>query len=59
MSRTHAVNWKTVTSVNIITKGEENGYYVSGNQQMAEDFVRGCTFMGTGGGGLPANGLQS
>ena len=29
------------------------------NQQMAEDFVRGCTFMGTGGGGLPANGLQS
>ncbi|MDY2990314.1 MAG: DUF917 domain-containing protein [Hornefia butyriciproducens] len=29
------------------------------NRQMAEDFVRGCTFMGTGGGGLPANGLDS
>lgn len=24
-----------------------------------EDFVRGCAFMGTGGGGLPANGIQS
>jgi hypothetical protein len=24
-----------------------------------EDFVRGCTFYGTGGGGLPANGIES
>ncbi|MCI2058683.1 MAG: DUF917 domain-containing protein [Oscillibacter sp.] len=24
-----------------------------------EDFVRGCTFFGTGGGGLPANGIDS
>ncbi|MCD7845203.1 MAG: DUF917 domain-containing protein [Oscillospiraceae bacterium] len=29
------------------------------NRQMAEDFVRGCTFMGTGGGGLPSNGMKS
>ena len=29
------------------------------NLQMADDCVRGCTFMCTGGGGLPANGLQS
>ncbi|MDW7672891.1 MAG: DUF917 family protein, partial [Bacillota bacterium] len=24
-----------------------------------EDFVRGCTFYGTGGGGLPENGIDS
>lgn len=29
------------------------------NRQEVEDFVRGCTFYGTGGGGLPANGVQS
>ena len=28
-------------------------------RQEVEDFVRGCTFYGTGGGGLPANGLRS
>jgi DUF917 family protein len=28
-------------------------------RQEIEDFVRGCTFYGTGGGGLPANGIQS
>lgn len=29
------------------------------NRQEVEDFVRGCTFMGTGGGGLPQNGIES
>ena len=29
------------------------------NRQEIEDFVRGCTFYGTGGGGLPENGLDS
>lgn len=29
------------------------------NRQEVEDFVRGCTFYGTGGGGLPANGIRS
>ncbi|MCB6994588.1 DUF917 domain-containing protein [bacterium 210820-DFI.6.37] len=29
------------------------------SRQQVEDFVRGCTFMGTGGGGLPANGIES
>ncbi|MCI7248035.1 MAG: DUF917 domain-containing protein [Clostridiales bacterium] len=29
------------------------------NRQQVEDFVRGCTFMGTGGGGLPENGINS
>jgi len=29
------------------------------NQQDVEDFVRGCTFYATGGGGLPANGRRS
>ena len=29
------------------------------NRQDVEDFVRGCTFFGTGGGGLPANGIRS
>lgn len=29
------------------------------NRQQVEDFVRGCTFYGTGGGGLPVNGTQS
>ena len=28
-------------------------------QQQVEDFVRGCTFFATGGGGLPANGRKS
>ncbi len=28
-------------------------------RQEVEDFVRGCTFYGTGGGGLPANGVAS
>ena len=28
-------------------------------RQEVEDFVRGCTFYGTGGGGLPANGVES
>ena len=28
-------------------------------RQQVEDFVRGCAFMGTGGGGLPENGIQS
>lgn len=28
-------------------------------RQEAEDFVRGCTFYATGGGGLPENGIQS
>jgi len=29
------------------------------NRQEIEDFVRGCTFYGTGGGGLPENGIDS
>ena len=29
------------------------------NRQEVEDFVRGCTFYGTGGGGLPKNGVES
>lgn len=29
------------------------------NRQQVEDFVRGCAFMGTGGGGLPVNGIES
>jgi hypothetical protein len=29
------------------------------NRQQVEDFVRGCTFFGTGGGGLPENGIDS
>ena len=29
------------------------------NRQEVEDFVRGCTFYGTGGGGLPKNGIES
>lgn len=29
------------------------------NRQEVEDFVRGCTFFATGGGGLPANGIRS
>lgn len=29
------------------------------NRQEVEDFVRGCTFFGTGGGGLPQNGIES
>ena len=29
------------------------------NRQQVEDFVRGCTFFGTGGGGLPQNGIRS
>lgn len=29
------------------------------NRQQIEDFVRGCTFYGTGGGGLPENGIES
>ena len=29
------------------------------NRQQVEDFVRGCTFMGTGGGGLPENSINS
>jgi len=29
------------------------------NKQDIEDFVRGCTFYGTGGGGLPENGIDS
>ncbi len=29
------------------------------NRQEVEDFVRGCTFYGTGGGGLPVNGIES
>jgi uncharacterized protein len=29
------------------------------NKQEIEDFVRGCTFYGTGGGGLPENGIDS
>jgi len=28
-------------------------------REEVEDFVRGCTFYGTGGGGLPANGVES
>ena len=28
-------------------------------KQEVEDFVRGCTFYGTGGGGLPSNGVDS
>lgn len=28
-------------------------------RQEVEDFVRGCTFLGTGGGGLPSNGIES
>ncbi len=28
-------------------------------RQEVEDFVRGCTFYGTGGGGLPSNGIDS
>lgn len=28
-------------------------------RQEVEDFVRGCTFYGTGGGGLPSNGIES
>ena len=28
-------------------------------KQEIEDFVRGCTFYGTGGGGLPENGIES
>ncbi len=28
-------------------------------RQEIEDFVRGCTFYGTGGGGLPENGIES
>lgn len=28
-------------------------------RQEVEDFVRGCTFYGTGGGGLPENGIES
>ena len=28
-------------------------------RQEVEDFVRGCTFYATGGGGLPANGIRS
>lgn len=29
------------------------------NRQEVEDFVRGCTFFATGGGGLPKNGIKS
>lgn len=29
------------------------------NIQEATDFVRGCTFYATGGGGLPENGIES
>lgn len=29
------------------------------NRQEVEDFVRGCSFYGTGGGGLPENGIES
>lgn len=29
------------------------------NIQEAIDFVRGCTFYATGGGGLPENGIES
>lgn len=29
------------------------------NRTEVEDFVRGCTFYGTGGGGLPSNGIES
>ncbi len=29
------------------------------NRKEVEDFVRGCTFFGTGGGGLPSNGIES
>ena len=29
------------------------------NKQEIEDFVRGCAFYGTGGGGLPENGIES
>jgi len=32
---------------------------VLGTRQEIEDFVRGCTFYGTGGGGLPENGIAS
>ena len=28
-------------------------------EQEIDDFIRGCTFFGTGGGGLPANGKRS
>lgn len=29
------------------------------SKQKIEDFVRGCTFLGTGGGGLPEDGLKA